>query len=150
MSDIQKVLDEARARATELALPYSGVLDPAQAFSVLNELSDAVLVDVRSAAEWQFVGVVPQAIRIELKLFPGMVPNERFIEQLIQQVDKQSPVLFLCRSGARSDEAARLAWNAGFLTVYNVAEGFEGDKDGSAHRGTVNGWKARGLPWLQS
>ncbi|MNY71487.1 molybdopterin biosynthesis protein MoeB [compost metagenome] len=78
-----------------------------------------------------------------------MVPNAAFVEQLQQQVGKDKTVLFICRSGARSDEAARLAAEAGYAEVYNILEGFEGDRDAEQHRGRVNGWKAHGLQWIQ-
>ena len=87
---------------------------------------------------------------IELKSFPGMVDNPHFAEQLKTQVDHEALVLFLCRSGARSDQAARIAAEHGYTNAYNILEGFEGDKDGNSHRNTVNGWRASGLPWIQS
>lgn len=146
---IEQTLATAKTRASELGLIYSGVLTPKEAWAVRQALADSVIVDVRSAAEWQFVGVVPDALRIELRSFPGMVPNPAFVSLLQQQVDTHKTVLFLCRSGARSDEAARLAAEAGYADVYNIAEGFEGDRDSEQHRGTVNGWKAHGLPWIQ-
>ena len=146
---IEHILATAKTRASEQGLVYSGVLTPKEAWAVRQALADSVIVDVRSAAEWQFVGVVPDALRIELRSFPGMVPNPAFTSLLQQQVDKRKTVLFLCRSGARSDEAARLAAEAGYANVYNITEGFEGERDGEQHRGTVNGWKAHGLPWIQ-
>ena len=145
----ETILSTARARGSELGLVYSGALLPAEAWALRQALPGAVIVDVRSAAEWQFVGVVPDALRIELRSYPGMVPNAAFVGQLQQQVDKSATVLFICRSGARSDEAARLAAEAGYAEVYNVLEGFEGDRDAQQHRGQLNGWKAAGLPWIQ-
>lgn len=146
---VESILATAQARGSELGLSYSGALTPAEAWAVCQALPQAVIVDVRSAAEWQFVGVVPDAVRIELRAFPGMVPNAGFVAQLQQQLGRDKTVLFLCRSGARSDEAARLAAEAGYDNVYNILEGFEGDRDSQQHRGTVNGWKAHGLPWIQ-
>jgi rhodanese-related sulfurtransferase len=72
------------------------------------------------------------------------------VKQLEQQVDKDSPVLFICRSGGRSHNAAMMATQAGSGECYNVLEGFEGDKDESGHRSTKGGWRAAGLPWMQS
>jgi len=146
---VENILAAAAARGAQLGVAYSGAVSPAEAWALRQQLPGSVIVDVRSAAEWQFVGVVPDAIRIELRTYPGMVPNPGFVTQLQQQVDKSATVLFICRSGARSDEAARLAAEAGYSQVYNVLEGFEGDRDAAQHRGSVNGWKAAGLPWMQ-
>lgn len=146
---VENILAVAAARGEQAGLAYSGAVLPAEAWALRQQLPGAVIVDVRSAAEWQFVGVVPDAVRIELRSYPGMVPNPGFVSQLQQQVDKAATVLFICRSGARSDEAARLAAEAGYQQVYNVLEGFEGDRDEAQHRGRLNGWKAAGLPWMQ-
>lgn len=146
---VEAILAAAAARAEEAGLSYNGALLPAEAWALSQQQAGTVIVDVRSAAEWQFVGVVPEAIRIELRTYPGMVPNPGFVTQLQQQVEKSATVLFICRSGARSDEAARLAAEAGYRQVYNVLEGFEGDRDAAQHRGSINGWKAAGLPWMQ-
>lgn len=146
---VENILAAAAARGAQLGVAYSGAVSPAEAWALRQQLPGSVIVDVRSAAEWQFVGVVPDAVRIELRTYPGMVPNPGFVTQLQQQVDKSATVLFICRSGARSDEAARLAAEAGYSQVYNVLEGFEGDRDAAQHRGSVNGWKAAGLPWMQ-
>ena len=136
---------------------------PTQAWDGLKASSDAVLVDVRTKAEWSFVGVPDLAaldkapVLVEWATLPGMQPNNKFIEGLMTQLDGSAPseIYFLCRSGARSMAAAK-ATAAAFedrgtpVRCINVAEGFEGDLDQSRHRGTVNGWKARGLPWNQS
>ena len=147
--NVENILAAAAARGAQLGPAYSGAVSPAETWALRQQLPGSVIVDVRSAAEWQFVGVVPDAVRIELRTYPGMVPNPGFVTQLQQQVDKSATVLFICRSGARSDEAARLAAEAGYGQVYNVLEGFEGDRDAAQHRGSVNGWKAAGLPWMQ-
>lgn len=136
---------------------------PLQAWDGLKAAADAVLVDVRTKAEWSFVGVPDLAplnkapVLVEWATLPGMQPNGNFIEGLMTQLDGSAPseIYFLCRSGARSMAAAR-AIAAAFehretpVRCINVAEGFEGDLDQSRHRGTINGWKARGLPWNQS
>lgn len=145
----ENLLATARERGAQLGLAYSGALLPAEAWALRQALPDSVIVDVRSAAEWQFVGVIPEAVRVELRTFPGMVPNAQFVVQLEAQVAKDATVLFICRSGARSDEAAKLATAAGYRDVYNILEGFEGDRDAAQQRGNVNGWKAAGLPWIQ-
>ncbi|MBV8679711.1 MAG: rhodanese-like domain-containing protein [Aquitalea sp.] len=149
MDQSNSILQTAAERAASQQLGYQGALTPPEAYYLAQHLSGTVLVDVRSAAEWQFVGVVPGALRIELKTFPGMQPNPQFIAQLQGAVDPQAVLLLMCRSGVRSHEAAMQAAAAGYTRVYNVLEGFEGDKDAQEHRGNVTGWKAHGLPWVQ-
>lgn len=144
------LLQEARLRAAAKQLPYSGVLTPREAWQVLQELPAARLVDVRCSAEWHFVGVVPNATLIEYKTFPGMLENPHFLTQLKQQVDPESLVLFLCRTGGRSDQAARLAAAHGYSNAMNILEGFDGELDQQGHRARINGWRACGLPWVQS
>lgn len=150
MSVSNSILEQAQLRAQQACLSYSGAVTPEEAWQLLQSLPQARLVDVRSHAEWQFTGTVPDSTLVELKVFPGMRDNPHFLDQLKAQVDNEAVVLFLCRSGARSDQAARLAAAHGYSNVYNVLEGFEGDKDGNSHRNTINGWRARGLPWVQS
>ena len=135
---------------------YAGDLSPDQAWDLLASDPDAVLVDVRTSAEWQWVGgadlsdLGKRTLGIEWMTSAGQ-PNERFIEQLGEAgVGPDTPVLFLCRSGGRSAAAANLAAAAGYRTAYNISEGFEGDPDADGHRGTVNGWKVAGLAWRQS
>lgn len=130
-------------------LPYEGALLPSEAYQLMSEAPAAKLVDVRTRAEWEFVGSVPGAIQIELLTYPGNAPNPAFLAELKQQVDKESLVLFLCRSGGRSHNAAMMATQAGYLDCYNVLQGFEGDKDNQGHRNTVGGWRFAGLPWKQ-
>ena len=150
MEHVQDILQQATQRCAGLALPYSGALLPQEAWSLMQNLPDAVLVDVRTAAELQFVGMVPNALCIEWRTYPGMQINPDFTGALVRQVVSGSTLMLMCRSGVRSDEAARAAMRAGFSTVYNVLEGFEGEKDDSGQRGHISGWKARGLPWVQS
>ncbi|KMN36325.1 MULTISPECIES: rhodanese-like domain-containing protein [Chromobacterium] len=149
MDQMTQILQQAQRRAEEQGLPYRGALTPQEAHQLKQALPEATLLDVRSAAEWQFVGVVPYAQRLEWRSFPGMQPNPRFIEQLQEMLPKDGILMLMCRSGVRSDEAARLAAAAGYTEAYNVLEGFEGDKDAAGHRGALGGWKARGLPWQQ-
>ena len=149
MANVSDVLQRAQQRAQTAQLPYAGALTPEEAFVLLQQLPGAVLVDVRTQAEWTFVGGVADAVQIEWKSFPGMQPNPAFITQLQAQVPGQAHVLFLCRSGARSHDAAVAATAAGFSHCYNILEGFEGDRDAHGHRGALNGWQAAGLPWQQ-
>jgi rhodanese-related sulfurtransferase len=143
-------LEKARQRAKEAGLPYDGALTPEEAYELLKSTPAAKLVDVRTRAELDWVGRIPGAVEIELLTYPGSRPNPDFVRELEAHVDKDAPVMFICRSGARSHNAATLATQAGFREAYNVLEGFEGDKDGKGHRNTVGGWRAAGLPWTQS
>ncbi len=144
------ILQEARKRGRDMGLPYAGALLPAEAHHLAQQQPAARLVDVRSRAELDFVGRIPGSIEVEWKSYPGMLPNPSFIPQLEQKVSKDSIVMFLCRSGGRSNETAVAATQAGFTETYNVLEGFEGDRDAGGHRNTVGGWRAAGLPWVQS
>jgi rhodanese-related sulfurtransferase len=150
METISSILERAQQRAQEMNLPYEGALYPAEALTLLQTAPGAKLVDVRSRAELDWVGRIPGAVEIEWQSYPGMRPNTDFLSYLSSQVDKESMVMFLCRSGGRSHQAAATATESGFANCYNVLEGFEGDKDSSGHRGTKGGWKAAGLPWVQS
>lgn len=132
-----------------MMLPYKGALLPIEAYRVLQESAQAQLVDVRTRAELDWVGRIPGATEIELRSYPEMQPNPEFLEQLVQQADQKLPVLFICRSGARSSQAAAVATEAGFAESYNILEGFEGDRNEEGHRGKISGWKAAGLPWEQ-
>jgi rhodanese-related sulfurtransferase len=143
-------LVEAKLRAEQMHLPYAGVLTPQEAYEVWQANPQACLVDVRTCAELDWVGRIPGAIEIEWNSYPGSVPNPLFLTQLAKRVDVQAPLLFICRSGARSHNAAMAAVEVGYLDVYNVLEGFEGDKDANNHRGTTGGWRYAGLPWQQS
>lgn len=146
---IDALLELAHERARALGAPYAGSLDPAEAWALLQHDATVRLVDVRSRAEWEFVGRVPGAVEIEWKGWPGMIPNAAFLDTLAGTVDRAAPLLFLCRSGGRSHDAALAATAAGFTNCYNVLQGFEGDRDAAAHRNTVGGWRAAGLPWTQ-
>ena len=150
MESTESILEKARQRVKKMDLPYKGALLPAEAYQLLDEASGAQLVDVRSKAELDWVGRIPGAIEIELRVYPGMQPNPNFLDQLSGELDKTSPVMFICRSGARSNHAATIASQSGFTDCYNVLEGFEGDKNETGHRGTHSGWKVAGLPWEQS
>ncbi len=145
----EELFETAQRRAQELGLPYKGALLPMEAYRILQENMQAQLVDVRSRAELDWVGRIPGATEIELRTYPGMQPNPSFLDQLTNQIDKSLPVLFVCRSGARSNQAAAMANEIGFSDSYNILEGFEGDKDEHGHRGKISGWKAAGLPWEQ-
>ena len=150
MGKISAILQTAQQRAQGTGLPYKGTLHPDEAYEILQSAPGAKLLDVRSRAELDWVGRVPDAVEIEWATYPGMKQNPNFIAQLEQQVDKEALVLFICRSGVRSHHAAAAATQAGYGDCYNVLEGFEGDMDANVHRNTVGGWRVAGLPWEQS
>jgi len=134
-------------------------VEPKQAYDILQKTDDAVLVDVRSTMEYQYVGHPLNALHIPLKEPPAWDTKSDFVKKLeitLQQQfpDKKTlselPLLMLCRSGARSAAAGEMLINSGYTNIYNVLEGFEGDKDKNGHRSTINGWRFHGLPWEQS
>lgn len=149
MSDTDSILEAARDRARQMGLPYSGALLPQEAWQLWKSMPGAQLVDVRTRAEWDWVGRIPGAVEIELLSYPGNRPNPAFAQELQQKTRADAPVMFICRSGGRSHNAAMLAMQAGYADCYNVLEGFEGDRDAEGHRNTVGGWRAAELPWTQ-
>lgn len=150
MGKITAILQAAQQRAKEINLPYEGSLYPEEAYEILQSAPGAKLVDVRTRAELDWVGRAPGAVEIEWAIYPGMKPNPHFIAQLEQQIDKEALVIFICRSGIRSNAAAAFATQAGYNDCYNVLEGFEGEKNADGHRNTLGGWRVSGLPWEQS
>jgi rhodanese-related sulfurtransferase len=135
---------------------YAGDISPDTAWEVLTDDPSAVLIDVRTDAEWKYVGVPDlrelgkEPVLIPWKHFPEMNLNEDFSEEVAKAgVSRDDTLLLLCRSGQRSAAAAATLTARGCRRCYNSAEGFEGDKDDDGHRGTHGGWKARGLPWVQ-
>ena len=113
------------------------------------QAGDAVLVDVRSDAEREWVGFVPGAVPLAWKQWPGMQLNAAFDAGLQAAVPAGKKVVLLCRSGVRSIAAAKRATELG-LQAYNILEGFEGDPDEQGHRNRKSGWRLRGLPWRQN
>ena len=114
MGKLTETLTLAQQRGQALGLPYAGALTPQEAGDLLRLAPGAKLVDVRTRAEWDWVGRVPGAVEIEWNQYPGGVRNPNFLNELKRQVDHESLVFFLCRSGVRSDGAARLATENGF------------------------------------
>ena len=147
MSSIEAIKQAARERARRMNLTYAGALLPGEAFTLMQ--TQTRLVDVRTHAELHWVGRVPGALPVEWNSYPGSKLNPDFLAELEELVDKDAPVMFLCRSGGRSHEAAAAATAAGWRECYNVLEGFEGDKDAQQHRNSVGGWRVAGLPWIQ-
>jgi rhodanese-related sulfurtransferase len=135
---------------------YAGDITPLEAWKVLSDNPDAVLVDVRTDAEWRFVGVPDlsslgrDVVYIEWNKSNGQ-HNDKFLAELQDKIpagDGERPVVFLCRSGNRSIGAAEVATEAGITPSFNVLDGFEGQLDAHGHRGDT-GWRAVGLPWKQ-
>ncbi len=150
MSRTDDILNVARKRAEQQALPYEGALTPTEAAEFLRLESGARLIDVRTSAELDWVGRIPGALEVEWQRYPGGVPNTSFVADLQRVAAGGTSLLFICRSGARSSAAAKAATEAGLGRSFNVLEGFEGDKDADGHRGRINGWRFHGLPWVQS
>ena len=141
-------------------MSYAGEVSSSECWKLLQEDKAAQLIDVRTVAEWNFVGlpdleaIGKAPIAVEWQAYPGMAVNPGFIEDVVRGLDAaggdpQSPVYLLCRSGARSLAAAKALTAAGFKQAFNVTDGFEGALDENRHRGTVDGWKHSGLPWKQ-
>jgi rhodanese-related sulfurtransferase len=131
-------------------------ISPRETWDALRAQPEAALVDVRTDAEWSFVGLPDlidarkQPVLAPWQLYPSMQRNAEFLEDLRRAgLTRSHRLYFICRSGARSLAAAQAAWEAGYPLVFNVTDGFEGPVDAEGHRGTVAGWKAEGLPWRQ-
>lgn len=127
---------------------YAGDVTAEQAWAWVQS-GEAVLVDVRTDAEREWVGYVPGAVPVAWKQWPGMALNPRFEDEIRAAAAGGRKLVLLCRSGVRSVAAARRATELG-LQAYNILEGFEGDPDDQAHRGKRGGWRLRGLPWRQN
>ena len=145
---LDSLLDKARRAAHEAGLPYAGGLSPKDAWTLFSA-GAAVLVDVRTNEERKFVGHVPGSVHVAWATGTGMTRNPRFVKELEAKVGKGAVVLLLCRSGKRSVAAAEAAARAGFSAVFNVLEGFEGELDADTRRGSLDGWRFHGLPWVQ-
>lgn len=132
-------------------------IGPQQAFEILSTDPQSILVDVRSSMEYEYVGHPNGSINIPWKEPPGWEVDTGFVDKVRAVLVEKFPgrktddltILAICRSGVRSRSAGEALINNGFLHVYNVAEGFEGDKDENRHRGEINGWRFHGLPWEQ-
>jgi len=153
MSETKSQIDTSNPGTKE----YAGDITPQQAWDMLESQKGAQLVDVRTNAEWAFVGLPDLSVidkfchQISWTQFPDMSANPAFLDQLAAaQTDKNQPVLFLCRSGVRSIAAAIAATAAGYTACYNILDGFEGDHDSDRHRGIQSGWKVSNLNWIQN
>ena len=144
--------------STSLPTDYAGDVSVAAAWTALEQDPRAQLVDVRTAAEWAFVGLpdltgIGRRVHcIEWLSFPAMEPNPAFVAEVDAALaaDRDIALYLLCRSGARSRAAAIALTEAGYSKAFNIAGGFEGDLDAERHRGKNNGWKANGFPWAQT
>ena len=134
-------------------------ITPPEAWDILQSNPDATLIDVRTSMEYEYVGHPVNAINIPWKEAPDWTVNPDFVRQVREVLAKKfgsggeaesAPVLTICRSGKRSLAAGEELAKNGFRKVYNVEEGFEGDRDGAKHRSTINGWRRHNLPWEQS
>ena len=149
-----------RSEAVSSETGYAGDLPPQESWNRMSSDGAAQLVDVRTVAEWNFVGVPDlselgrEALFCEWQHFPS-APNPEFVQHVVEALKQTSyrpgaALFFLCRSGARSRAAAIAMTNAGYGPCFNVSDGFEGGLDDERHRGSNGGWKASGLPWVQS
>ena len=147
---VDDVLTAAQQRAAAQGLTYFGAVTPDEAYALATSLPNARIIDVRTRPEWDFVGHIPQSILVEWNSYPAGARNPAFLDELKAVApDPETPLLFLCRSGHRSDGAARMAAAAGYKKAFNILDGFEGARDGQGHRGTMGGWRKSGLPWIQ-
>ena len=135
---------------------YAGDISATEAWDRLKSDPNAQLLDGRTRAEWNFVGLpdlssIGRRVHcVEWQGFPSGSRNPGFVGEAAQQLeDSGALVMLLCRSGARSRAAAIALTQAGFTQAFNIADGFEGDPDVEGHRGKINGWKASNLPWRQ-
>lgn len=149
------ILEHARHLAREKRLSYSGDVHPLDAHALVRA-GAARIIDVRSRFEHEFVGRVPDSVLVEWRIYEPdgadrvrARPNDQFTSQLAAVATTDQTLLFLCRSGVRSQGAAAAAVAAGYPNAFNILEGFEGDADGHKQRGKVGGWRHHGLPWLQ-
>lgn len=152
---------EEKSQTSAAGADFAGNVSIDEAWRVLSDDAQACLIDVRSEAEWSFVGMPDLSslgkslVKIQWQSFPGMAVNEQFADALDEyltgeECPKKATILFLCRSGVRSRSAAQALARKGYSACFNVAGGFEGDLDEGGHRGHKNGWKVSGLPWVQS
>lgn len=130
-----------------------------QAWDIVQSDAEVVLLDVRSQMEYEYVGHPVNAINIPWKEFPDWNVDPEFVDKVRQTLSKRQttveqveeiPILTICRSGARSRSAGEALIEQGFSQVYNISDGFEGDRDDDHHRGTINGWRYHNFPWEQS
>lgn len=139
-------------------LTYAGDLSPENTWKRLQDDAGTILIDVRTPEEWTYVGVPDisqlgrECLFVPWSLYPKNNLNPNFVRQILELAKPardDTPLVFICRSGVRSAYAAHALTEMGYTQCYNVASGFEGDPNEDKHRGTKNGWKVAGLPWVQ-
>lgn len=141
-------------------MSYAGDLTVQQCWDLLDQDSDAFIIDVRTMAEWAYVGLpllkqdMQPILLQQWQVFPEMGVDADFVDHLQEKLaaagaSRESKLCYLCRSGVRSLAAAKAMTSAGYINSFNISGGFEGDLDNDGHRGGRNGWKAEGLPWQQ-
>ena len=132
---------------------------PPEAWDILQSSPEAALLDVRTSMEFEYVGHPVSAINVPWQEAPDWSVNKDFADMVRKTLSTKMgpevdiellPVLTICRSGKRSLAAAETLLKSGFKKVYNIEQGFEGDRDGAKHRNTINGWRHHNLPWEQS
>ncbi len=148
IQELPAALLSAREQSSAADLGHAGGVTPPLAWELFSS-GQAQLVDVRSGEERKFVGHVPGSVHVAWATGTSLTRNPRFVRELEAKFAKDAVLLLLCRSGKRSELAAEAATKAGFKHAFNVLEGFEGDRDADQRRGTVDGWRFHGLPWLQ-
>jgi rhodanese-related sulfurtransferase len=141
-------LEAARQIARRDGLALAGRVDPAIAWA-LAQAGLARIVDVRTREELAFVGRVPGAVHAAWATGVELQRNPRFLDDLAAVGGFDGPVLLLCRSAVRSARAAEAATAAGHPAAFDILEGFEGRLDAQQRRGALDGWRHRGLPWVQ-
>lgn len=129
-----------------------------EAYELLQKDPSAILVDIRSFMEFQFVGHPLGSVHIPWLEAPDWTKNEDFVtdirqlslEGICEDADRSVPIILICRSGSRTIDAGNTLLDAGLTNIFHVTDGFEGDLDDNHQRGNVNGWRHHGLPWRQS
>lgn len=144
----EMILARARERGASQKLMCAGAMTPDEAWA-LAEAGEAVIVDVRTLEEYKFVGRVPNSTHVPWMCGLSMIRNPSFINEIEKSFPREKTIILLCRSGQRSVGAAEAMTRAGYTAAYNLDEGFEGALDENRQRGTTNGWRQRGLPWIQ-
>ncbi len=156
INDLDQIKRLAKCRQNN-RLVYAGDITPLEAWFMLREDLSCKLCDVRTSAEWNYVGVPDlstlekEPILLSWQSFPSMKKNIEFINDLTKIVPTSSTtLLFICRSGSRSAAAAEYCANEGYTNCFNIIDGFEGPPNVDSHRGGAAGWKHQSLPWVQS
>ncbi len=135
---------------------------PNDAYQILQNNQNSILIDVRTNFEWETVGIVDYlsfcnpALFISWQNYPDMQIDPDFLVKLesslneklssIKNYKNSADLIFLCRTGIRSNAAAELCLKNGYSNLFNIINGFEGDSNQQGQRSLINGWKAQNLP----